>query len=230
VLLPTLAACVPAAATAEGRDIEALYRIFLGLGALVAGLVFFLATFAVVRYRRRPDDHELPDQTHGSTRLEAAWTAIPIVTVLALFGATLAVLQRTEARAAEPAADVSVEAFRWGWTFSYANEDIEISGIGPAGPEVVVPAGQPVRFRMTSADVIHAFYVPQFLYKRDVIPGRETVFDVTIDEPGVYGGQCAEYCGIGHAAMPFTVRAVTPEDYAAWLAAEGADAGGTPAP
>jgi cytochrome c oxidase subunit 2 len=217
MLVPVLAGCVPAPATTEGREIENLYRIFLALGAAVGGLVFALTTFAVIRYRRRRDDDELPAQVEGSNRLEAAWTAIPVLTVLALFVATLFVLERTEARAAQPAADVAVEGFRWGWRFTYPSEGIEVAGIGMPGPEVVVPVGQPVRFRLTSPDVVHSFYVPLFLFKRDVIPGRENVFDVTVEEPGVYGGQCAEFCGIGHAAMPFTVRAVSPEEYAAWL-------------
>jgi cytochrome c oxidase subunit 2 len=228
MVVAAVAGCVPVAATAEGRDIEALYRVFLGLGAIVGGLVFFLITFAIVRYRRRRDDDELPDQIEGSTRLEAAWTAIPVLTILGLFAGTLLVLDRTEARAAKPAADVAVQAFRWGWTFSYPNDGIEVSGFGPEGPEVVVPSGQPVRFRLTSPDVVHSFYVPQFLFKRDVIPGRENVFDITIDAPGVYGGQCAEFCGIGHASMPFTVRAVTPEEYATWLDEHRAQASAGP--
>jgi cytochrome c oxidase subunit II len=80
--------------------------------------------------------------------------------------------------------------------------------------------GEPVRVTVTSADVVHSFYVPQFLFKRDAVPGRETSFDFTVDDPGTYRGQCAEFCGIYHSRMPFSVRAVSPADYDAWVASQ----------
>ena len=226
VVAPLVAACLPAAATAEGRQIGRLYDTFILIAAGVFILVYALATFAIVRYRvlRRRDAGE-PRQIEGNDLIEAIWTAIPLVIVGGLFIGTLAVLSRTEARAATPAAEVHVRGFRWGWSFSYPNEGVQVSGLGIPGPEVVVPIGQPVRFVITSDDVIHSFYVPQFLFKRDVIPGRENVFDVTVDEAGTYHGQCAEFCGVGHSAMPFTVLAVTPDAYAAWLTSERAPEG-----
>ena len=222
-----VAGCLPAAATAEGREIGNLYDVFVVIGAGVFILVYALATFAIVRYRvlRRRDAGE-PRQIEGNDLVEAIWTAIPVVIVGGLFIGTLAVLSRTEARAATPAAEIEVRGFRWGWRFSYRDEGVQVSGIGIPGPEVVVPVGQPIRFVITSDDVIHSFYVPQFLFKRDVLPGRQNVFDITVEEAGTYRGQCAEFCGVGHAAMPFTVRAVTPDAYAAWLASERAAGGG----
>jgi cytochrome c oxidase subunit II len=224
-----MAGCAPAAVTAEGRDIETLYRIAMAIGTGIIGLVWLLAIIAIVRNRARGRTDE-PSQVRGSNRLEAVWTIIPIVIVLGLFAGTVAVLARTEARAPQPAAIVDVEGFRWGWTVRYPDEGIEVTGIGTAGPEVVVPVGAPVRFQLRSADVIHSFYVPVFLFKRDVIPGRMNTFDVTVEEPGVYGGQCAEYCGIGHAFMPFTVRAVPQAEYDAWLAAARAASPAPPSP
>lgn len=224
VLVVAAVGCAPAPATAEGRDIETLYRVAQTIAMAIVALVWLLALFAIVRFRR-PSATDEPEQRHGSTRLEIAWTVVPVVIVLGLFAGTLAVLARTEARSPQVAAEVEVEAFRWGWTIRYPATGIEVTGIGLDGPEAVVPFGAPVRFTLRSPDVVHSFYVPLFLFKRDVIPGEENVFEVTIEEAGVYGGQCAEYCGIGHAAMPFTVRAVSPEEYAAWLAA-----GGSPSP
>jgi cytochrome c oxidase subunit 2 len=84
----------------------------------------------------------------------------------------------------------------------------------------VVPVGEPVRFRLTSGDVIHSFYVPHFLQKRDANPGRENVFQVTIEEAGTYRGQCAEFCGLYHWRMPFAVTAVPRAEYESWLAAQ----------
>jgi len=221
--------CLPAAATAEGRQIGSLYGIFVAIASGVFLLVYALATFAIIRYRvlRRRDAGE-PRQVEGNDVIEAIWTAIPLLIVGGLFVGTLAVLSRTEARAATPAAEIHVRGFRWGWSFSYPNEGVEVSGLGIPGPEVVVPIGRPIRFAITSDDVIHSFYVPQFLFKRDVLPGRQNVFDVTVEEAGTYHGQCAEFCGVGHSAMPFTVRAVPPDEYGAWLASERAAGGSTP--
>lgn len=210
------AGCLPPAATAEGRTVSDLYAVFVGIAAVVAAIVFGLTTYAILRYRGSERD-ELPVQTRGSVRLEVVWTVIPILTIVGLFAGTLVVLGRVEARSAQPGADLRVEAFRWGWTFSYPAEGIVVSGSTPDGPEVVVPVGAPVRVTLAAADVNHAFYVPLFLFKRDAIPGRESVFEFTVEEPGAYGGQCAEFCGIYHAAMPFTIRAVSRAEYEAWL-------------
>jgi cytochrome c oxidase subunit II len=218
-LAPLVAGCLPRAVTAEGRAIGDLYGVFVIIAAGVFLLVYALATFAILRYRvlRRGDGE--PRQIEGDDRIEAIWTAIPLLIVGGLFIGTLGVLSRTEARAASPAAEIHVHGFRWGWSFDYPNEGVRVSGIGSPGPEMVVPVGESVRFVVTADDVIHSFFVPQFLFKRDVVPGRQNIFDITVDEAGTYHGQCAEFCGVGHSAMPFTVRAVTPGEYTAWLAA-----------
>ena len=224
-----VAGCLPAAATTEGRQIGNLYGIFVVIAAGVFVVVYALTTFAIIRYRllRRRDAGE-PRQIEGNDLIEAIWTVIPLLIVGGLFVGTLAVLSRTEARAATPAAEIHVRGFRWGWSFSYPSEGVDVSGLGIPGPEVVVPIGRPIRFVITSDDIIHSFYVPRFLFKRDVIPGRQNVFDVTVEEAGTYHGQCAEFCGIGHSAMPFTVRAVTPDEYTAWLASERSPGGSAP--
>ena len=210
------AACLPSPVTSEGRDVERLYTGFVAIAIVIGAIVFGLTTFTILRHRHRAGD-ELPPQVSGNLRLEAIWTGLPIVTVLALFGATLLVLGRMEQTSDRPGADIRVEAFRWGWTFRYPTEGITVSGIGSPGPEVVVPVGQPIRLTLTSADVDHAFFVPIFLFKRDAIPGRESSFEFTVEEAGTYGGQCAEFCGIYHARMPFTVRAVARAEYDQWL-------------
>jgi cytochrome c oxidase subunit 2 len=112
--------------------------------------------------------------------------------------------------------EIGVIGSRWGWTFSYGQAGIVVTGTGIPGPEAVVPADEPVRFVVTATDVIHSFYVPQFLAKYDAVPGRSYTFEATI-RPGTYGGQCAEYCGLLHAEMPFSVHAVPRAEYQAWL-------------
>ena len=94
-----------------------------------------------------------------------------------------------------------------------------MEGVREPGPEVYVPVDENVHVTLTGNDVVHSFYVPRFLFKQDAIPGRENVFAFTVDEPGRYGGQCAEFCGVYHSGMPFTIVAVARPDYDAWLAA-----------
>ncbi|MEX2011999.1 MAG: cytochrome c oxidase subunit II [Chloroflexota bacterium] len=225
------AACLPAPATTEARDIASLYTIFLAAAAVVAAIVLGLATWSVIRYRAGRTSgpggagatDDLPPQTHGNTRLEILWTVVPAVTIAVLFGFTLVTLARVDkVDPVEPArgAEIEVTAFRWGWTFTYPAEGISVSGFQEPGPEVVVPVGEPITVRLDSADVVHSFYVPRFLFKRDVVPGRQNVFQFTVEEAGSYGGQCAEFCGLYHARMPFTIRAESRSVYEAWLAAQ----------
>jgi cytochrome c oxidase subunit 2 len=222
VMTALISGCLPAAASSQGRDVAALYTVFIAIAAVVAIIVFGGTTWSVLRYRRRRDEPAgtLPPQIHGSLRLESTWTAIPIITVLVLFGATMLVLDRIQATSASPGAVIRVEAFRWGWTFRYPEVGITVSGIGSPGPEIVVPVGEPVRVTVSSHDVVHSFYVPQFLFKRDAVPGRESSFDFTVEDAGTYRGQCAEFCGIYHSRMPFSVRAVSRADYDAWVASQ----------
>jgi cytochrome c oxidase subunit 2 len=216
------AGCVPDAVTEQGRGVQDLYRGFLAVAAVVALVVYGLTIFAIVRYRRRGRD-ELPPQRTGDMRLEVLWTVVPVMMVIGLFVATLVVLNKVDAR--DPSAtEVHVEAHRWGWTFTYVGTNVTVSGNGEPGPRVVLPVGRPVRIVLDSADVVHAFFVPQFLFKRDAIPGRTTSFDFTIAEPGTYGGQCAEFCGIFHSQMPFTVVAESGAEFDAWLQAAEASA------
>jgi cytochrome c oxidase subunit II len=215
-----VAGCLPTAVTAQGRDVARLYQTFLAIAAVVVVVVLGLAIFAILRYRRRPGDDELPRQVHGNLRYEAVWTGIPIITVAALFVLTVIVLSSFDSAVrATAGVDIRVTGFRWGWRFAYPADDVRVEGIGAPGPEIYVPVGENVHVTLTGADVIHAFFVPQFLFKKDAIPGHENQFAFTVDEPGRYGGQCAEFCGIYHSRMPFTVVAVTRPEYEAWLAA-----------
>jgi cytochrome c oxidase subunit 2 len=215
-----VAGCLPAAVTTEGRETARLYGILVAIAAVVVVIVLGLTVFAIVRYRRRPGDDTLPEQVHGNVRYEAVWTGIPILTIGVLLVLTVLVLNTFDTAArASAAVDIRVTGFRWGWRFEYPSERVVVEGLGEPGPEVWVPVGENVHVTLTGSDVIHAFFVPQFLFKRDAIPGHETEFAFTVDEPGTYRGQCAEFCGIGHSRMPFTVVASSRADYDAWLAA-----------
>lgn len=216
--------------TTQGHAAQSLYiPIFIvavGVFILVEGLVLL----AVLRFRRRRTDTALPAQTHGNNKLEVIWTAIPFVIVLAMFVGSYSVLNTVEARSADPDIVWDATAFQWQWQFELKDEGLSWTGAGKNGPEMVVPVNETVLVKLHAQDVIHAFYVPAFFYKKDAIPGRENTVEFVVEKPGVYGGQCAEFCGLSHPDMYFTVRAVERAEYDAWLAEAVAAANATPTP
>ena len=175
-----------------------------------------LVLWSVVRYRRRDD--ELPKQTHGNNRLELTWTVLPFLLVIFLFIVTVRAQDKQLALAARPAVVVDVTAFQWSWRFAYEGSGAQVVGTPDKVPEMVVPVGQPVRIKLTSADVVHSFYVPRTLFKRQAIPGHPSEFDLTFDKTGTYHGQCAQFCGVAHANMLFQVRVVSQGEFQSWLA------------
>ena len=207
----------PPGATQQGRDIAGLWRVFaiaaLGVGAIVVGLIMW----SVLRYRRRGVGR--PAEFRDNLPLEILYTAIPVAIVTALFVMTFRVESAVERPSVEPAATIRVTAFDWSWRFDYGGGAV-IVGTPDQPPQMVVPAGRPVRIILSSEDVVHAFYVPDFLFKRDATPGLIQRFDLLVDREGIYRGQCAEFCGLDHARMTFTVRAVPASEFEAWL--EGA--------
>jgi cytochrome c oxidase subunit II len=212
--------CLPAPATEQAHAIADLYGVFLAGGVVVALAVWVPATLAIVRYRRRAAaGDELPPQVRGDLRLEALWTILPSLTVLVLFILTLLVLGPVQARR-EGSVNLHVTAFRWGWQFDFPDNGVQVTGVLGQTAEVVLPVGEPVHVTLTATDVVHSFYVPAFLYKHDANPGRQQTFDITIAQPGVYGGQCAEFCGTFHSRMPFTIRAANRAEYESWLGAQ----------
>lgn len=216
----------------EGGHIAALYPIIFWIAVAVFVLVEGLLLWIVFRYRRSRHDEALPAQTHGNNLLEVLWTAIPALIVTAMFVLTVQTLGQVDAVAAnEPDVVVDVQAFQWQWTFKYPKQgDLSFTGSGAEGPVMVLPIGEKVRIRLHSDDVIHSFYVPAFLYKKDVVPGRVNEFDVQVNQAGIYSGQCAEFCGLEHARMLFTVEAMSRADFDAWVIAAQQAASETPSP
>ena len=206
----------PEPGTEAGQDVFNLYVIVLILAAVVFFGVEGFIIYAILRYRRKPGDDVLPEQHHGNNLIEIVWTAIPTVIVLVLFTLSTITLGRVDARAETPGATIRVEAFQWSWRFLYEN-GAEIAGNADEPPDMVVPVGEPVRLILDSLDVNHAFYVPEFLIKRDNIPvgenGRPNELEFTITEEGTYAGQCAEFCGGTHYDMTFTVTAMPRAEY-----------------
>ena len=223
-----LAGCLPDAATRQGEAVAGLYALFLAAAAVVFAIVVGLLGWSVWRYRGSGRDDELPVQTHGNLRLEAAWWALPAVLVVALGTLTALVTLDVDARADAPDVVVEVTGFQWQWRFTYPESGVVVTGTAEEPPEILLPTGASIAFEITSRDVIHSFTIPDFLVKRDAVPGRENRFDVVIEDEGTYTGQCGEFCGLLHATQRFTIEAVSPEAFEDWLAEqqETADGGG----
>jgi len=233
LLIGLLAGCLlpPEPKTEAGEDVFNLYVVVLILAGIVFVGVEGFILYAVVRYRRQPGDDTLPEQVHGNTTVEVIWTLIPTVIVLILFGVSMVSLADVEARSDNPGVTVQVDGFQWNWTFHYeGGPTVEAQGGEP--PVLAVPVGEPVRLILNSLDVNHAFYVPQFLIKRDLIryadDARDNELEFTVTEEGTYAGQCAEFCGTSHADMIFVVQAMPRADYDAYIA--GLASGETPPP
>ncbi len=204
--------------TSEAERVRDVWTLFLGLAAALGVLVIVLVVYCVIRFRKRDDT--LPPQKHYNVPIEVIYTAVPLVIVIILFAIT-AVTVRTVNRVQAEAPDVTVDVlgFQWQWQFTYPDLGVNVTGTRDTQPELVLPSDSRVRFRLTSADVIHAFWIPGFRFKRDVIPGQEEVFDVEVlDRTGDFPntGVCAEFCGVDHAYMRFDVRIVTPQEFQAW--------------
>jgi cytochrome c oxidase subunit 2 len=227
------------AATSQAHQVSDLYTVIMAIAAAVFLVVESLIVWSVIRYRRRPEDTELPAQTHGNNLLEVIWTLIPTVIVLVLFVMSLNTLNTVDAISPTPDVQIRAVAGQFQWQFDYLTPDgktklfTESTPLAANGGGMVVPAGETVHLSLTSPDVIHAFYVPRFLFKRDVVPGMLNNFDFTIDgtEAGqTYRGQCAELCGIGHWTMQFDVVVKSPADFDAYVKEKTLAAQATPAP
>ena len=228
----------PEAVTVQGQHIRDLYTIVFLIAVAIFFLVEGLILWTVLRYRRRPEDVTLPAQTHGNAIAEVVWTVVPTLIVAFLFVISWQTLNTVEVVSADPQTRVKAVAGQFQWTFEYldaSGENTVYTQLLPAGEDggLVLPAGRTVQLSLESPDVIHAFYVPQFLFKRDVVPGRINKFEITINEEDAgqtFRGQCAELCGAGHRLMLFDVHAYTPADYDAWLEQKIAEAEASPPP
>ena len=198
------------------------------LAAMLVGLlVWGLIIYAVFKFRRRSDD-EVPVQTRYHLPIEVLYTVAPIVIVVVLFFFTVRVQNEVLANVSDsdnkPDHNVTVVGHQWSWTFNYV-EDEALDGsttvheIGTTAyrPTLVLPVGESVRVTLKSPDVIHSFWVPAFLMKMDVIPGRDNHFSFTPTQKGTFVGRCAELCGVYHSRMLFDLEVVSPEDYAKYL-------------
>jgi cytochrome c oxidase subunit 2 len=217
----------PEGITEQATEMRQLWTGSVIAALIVGFLVWGLILYSVVAHRKRGD--ELPRQTAYNLPLEIAYTIAPFIIIAALFFFTVTVQNKVQDRSENPDETIAVNAFKWNWQFVYPDtqgpdgEPVNTVGTSSDIPILVVPTDRKIRFEVASADVIHSFWVPEFLFKLDVIPGnengRDNVFEVTVRKEGAYVGRCAELCGTYHAYMNFEVRAVSGDDYDAYLQA-----------
>jgi cytochrome c oxidase subunit 2 len=235
--VPTLSGCTPdnefwrwgwpSGITEQSQDVKELW-IWSVIAALIVGvLVWGLIGWSMIKHRKKGD--ELPRQTAYNLPLEIVYSIIPFLIIAGLFFFTVVVQNKVQDRSDDPDVNITVQAFKWNWEFLYADtapdEADQVSTVGNSDeiPILVLPTDRSIQFYLRSADVIHSFWVPEFLFKLDVIPGnengRDNVFQVTIDEgqEGAYVGRCAELCGTYHAYMNFEIRVVSGADYDRYL-------------
>ncbi|NLX00252.1 MAG: cytochrome c oxidase subunit II [Actinomycetales bacterium] len=218
---------------------ERVTRLWVGtwITAIVVGLlVLGLLAWCLIAYRHREGDDELPEQLRYNVPIEVLYTIVPVFIVLVLFFYTARDEEILLDTSTPPDNVINVVGKRWSFDFNYVNDDVHLAGTqarltGQEGVEETLPTmymvvGERTEFVLTSRDVIHSFWVPQFHQKLDMIPGRVNRFAVVPTQTGTFQGKCAELCGAYHASMLFNVKVVEPEEYEAHMQ-ELRDAGQT---
>jgi cytochrome c oxidase subunit II len=200
---------------------EPMFDFWIGswIAAFAVGiLVWGLIVWCVVRYRRRSDD-EIPTQTQYHLPIEVLYTIAPLIIVAVFFFHSVQTQDKVMSCEPNPDHEITVVGQKWAWTFNYIDEPavggqtVYDVGTPDQFAELWLPVDESITFNLHSPDVIHSFWVPEFLYKEDVVPGRDNCFSLTPTREGSFEGRCAELCGTYHSRMLFDVRIVSPEEY-----------------
>jgi cytochrome c oxidase subunit 2 len=220
----------PGGVTPQSQAMRALWT-WSAIAALVVGVITWGAMFwAVAMHRKKKNDDDTPPrQTQYNLPVEIVFTVVPTVIVAVLFAATVTVQNYVDEDAQNPDLRVSVTAFQWNWQFDYPDDKGQngqpVSTLGTSSiiPLLVLPTDRSIEFTQHSNDVIHSFFVPEFLFKRDVFPDPAVndqdntwVID-KIDREGAFVGRCAELCGAYHSQMNFEVRAISGDKFDRWV-------------
>ena len=207
---------LPEPVTKEGLTIQNLWNGSWIAAWAVGIFTWALMLWAAFAYRRKHKD-DAPEQTRYNLPIEILYTVVPLIMIGGLFFFTAK--DQSEILTVDNDQDetVQVVGFRWNWAFNYMDQGAYTIGTPDMPAELVLPVGEKVRFELVSPDVIHSFWIVDFLFKMDVIPGKTNVFELTPDKVGTYAGKCAELCGVDHARMLFSVRVVEPAEYAQYI-------------
>ncbi|MEV0398891.1 cytochrome c oxidase subunit II [Actinoallomurus sp. NPDC050550] len=223
---------LPTPVTEQAKRVVTLWQgswiAAFAVGALVWGLIIW----AVLFHRKRSD--QLPPQVRYNLPIEMLYTVVPFIIIAVLFYFTARdetyLNKVSSSTSTGQVTQVNVTAFQWSWQFDYPQyhtKPIVGQPTSPDGndkPVLVIPVGQKVRFHLVSTDVIHSFWVPSFIFKRDILPGAKTGedFEVTPTKTGTFEGRCAEFCGVDHSRMLFQVKIVSPQEFQQFISSHQA--------
>jgi cytochrome c oxidase subunit 2 len=202
--------------TGTRQDFGSLFSLYLAIGIGVAIIVFGAVGFAIWRYRAGTGRR--PSRVAEKNKLEAG-VALAITLLVAFLVFRTFTVEAREDSAPKEATTIDVTAFQWGWRFVYPGQGVEVVGNSNDEPTFAVPGDEPIHFRLTSADVLHSFWIPGERFKRAAIPGRTNEFDLDFENEGTEEGLCTEFCGLRHSDMRFNVWILTKASYRRWLAA-----------
>jgi cytochrome c oxidase subunit 2 len=207
-------AWLPEPASREAGRIHFVFWFVTGICIFVFSIVAAVTTYAVWKFRAKPDDDSDGPPIHGHTGLEIAWTAVPALLVTAIAVVSAIVLAKDDAQGADPLRiEVTAQQFFWSYRYpEFGNKQSDI---------LYLPVNRSVVLRMTAKDVIHSFWVPEFSQKQDVVPGIHPTLHITPTRVGTYPVICTELCGLGHALMRSQVRVVKPAAFDKWVNQKG---------
>jgi cytochrome c oxidase subunit 2 len=207
------AGLMPVEASAQAAPIDWMWNLELIAMSFLFALIVVPLLYSLVVFRRRKGDTTDAEHMEGNTKLEIAWTIVPLFVVIAY--AYLGAVNLADIRRVDPdAMIVKVKGIQWSWSFEYP----AVNGISVVSDELHMPKGKQVLLRMTSQDVIHSFWVPEFRVKQDLVPGRITELRITPILEGHYKVRCAELCGTSHAYMEKPVVVSSQADFETWMA------------
>ena len=201
--------------TTSSHSVYHLWQWFSIGAAIIGGFVVLLILWTVLRYGRKSD--AIPAQSQYHLPLEMVYTVVPFLIIFGLFAATL-VVENKELFNPKTNVTIDVNAFQWGWKFSYPGYSAVVVGQTTQDPTMVIPVNTDVHINLTSTDVVHGFYVKSFNFSRYALPGVVNQFTIRAINTGTFFGQCTQLCGLYHSLMFFHVKVVTPAHYQSWLA------------
>ena len=227
----------PDPVTKEGNTVVTLWQGSWIAGMAVGVLVWGLILWAVVFHRKRGD--RLPPQVRYNMPIEIMCTTVPFVLIAILFYYTAKDENYLDKLPKNPAVTVNVTGFQWSWAFNYPKYNVTTTGnmanpdqpINPQNkqnlPVLEIPVNETVQFNLASTDVVHAFWVPEFLFKRDVIPDHPNHFTITATKTGTFLGHCSELCGVYHSRMLFWLKIVPQQQFQQYIAQQQAQHSGS---
>ncbi len=211
-VLPTW---LPVQASREASRIDFVIWFTIVICIVIFAIVIAAMGYSIIKFRARPGDDEDGPPIHGHTGLEITWTLIPLVIVTAIAIVSAVVLSRNSAAGDNPLR-VNVTAVQFAWTFTYPDSHGLTSNV------LRLPKDRSVMLTISSKDVIHSFWVPEFGQKQDAVPGLHTTLHITPDRLGSYPVICVELCGLGHSVMRSTAIVMTPAGFAQWIKSQTA--------